>query len=81
MPLDATGAAGALVGEPLGDDVIGEAAGRAAQQARPMDNTDFSLHWRKQMVRRLVACALRELRGDDVRDERRKISRLASLVP
>jgi len=29
--------------------------------SRPMDNTDFSFLWRKQMTKRFVAAALREL--------------------
>jgi type VI secretion system secreted protein Hcp len=32
-----------------------------------MDNTDFELVWRKKMVHTLVACALQEIRGDDMR--------------
>jgi len=40
-----------------------------------MDNTDFGLVWRKRMVRSLVTYALRELRGDDMRADRLKISR------
>jgi len=44
-----------------------------------MDNTDFSLVWRKRMVRDLVSYALREVRGDDVRDLRRRVSRSALL--
>ena len=43
--------------------------------ARPMDNTDFSLIWRKRMVREFVTYALREVRGDDVRELRRRVSR------
>jgi hypothetical protein len=41
-----------------------------------MDNTDFSLHWRKRMVHEFVTYALREVRGDDVREVRRKVSKL-----
>jgi hypothetical protein len=44
--------------------------------AKPMDNTDFSLVWRKRVTRQFVAYALRELRGDDVTELRRKVSRL-----
>jgi hypothetical protein len=42
-----------------------------------MDNTDFNLLWRKRVLRDLVLYALRELRGDDVRELRRKVSRSA----
>ena len=39
-----------------------------------MDNTDFTLVWRKRVTREFVSYALRELRGDDMREVRRKIS-------
>ena len=48
--------------------------GCAAQPARPMDNTDFTLVWRKRVTREFVSYALRELRGDDMREVRRKVS-------
>ena len=47
----------------------------AARPAKPMDNTDFDLTWRKRVMKDVVSYALRELRGDDVREWRRKISR------
>ena len=72
-------AAAPLVGSALTDDAIAAAAELATRPARPMDNTDFSLIWRKRMVRDLVLYALRELRGDDVRELRRRISRAALL--
>src|SRR5262245_13741941 len=59
-PIVVQRAASALVGQPLSDSMIAEAAELAAQPARPMDNTDFSLHWRKRMVREFVSYALRE---------------------
>ena len=68
-----------LVGARLGsltDDQIASAAERAAVPARPMDNTDFGLVWRKRLVKELIGCALRELRGDDMRDARRRIARM-----
>ena len=40
-----------------------------------MDNTDYELVWRKKMIRALVTAALREARGDDVRDLRLRIAR------
>ena len=40
-----------------------------------MDNTDYELVWRKKMVRPLVTAALREVRGDDVRELRQRIAR------
>jgi 4-hydroxybenzoyl-CoA reductase subunit beta len=74
-PITAPAAVAALVGRQLTDEVIAEAAGRAAQPAKPMDNTDFSLLWRKRMTRDFVTYALRELRGDDTRELRRRVAR------
>ena len=74
-PIEVAGAASALVGRPLDDDAIAAAAAAAAQPAKPMDNTDFSLVWRKRVTRDFVAYALRELRGDDMREARLKIAR------
>jgi 4-hydroxybenzoyl-CoA reductase subunit beta len=74
-PIDAAAAATAIVGQRLTDEVIAHAAERAAQPAKPMDNTDFDLTWRKRVMKDVVTYALRELRGDDVREWRRKISK------
>jgi 4-hydroxybenzoyl-CoA reductase subunit beta len=52
-----------LVGRPLTDDAIREVAEAATALARPMDNTDFELSWRKKMVRSYVRGALEEVRG------------------
>jgi len=79
-PVEAPAGAQALVGRPLTDEAIAEAADLAAQPARPMDNTDFALVWRKRVTRDFVTYALRELRGDDVRDLRRRIARQDLLV-
>jgi 4-hydroxybenzoyl-CoA reductase subunit beta len=79
-PVEAERGAAALIGQPLSDAVIEAAAELAAVAARPMDNTDFSLVWRKRMARELVSYALREVRGDDVRELRTRISRNALLV-
>ena len=68
-----------LVGGALADEQIEAAAELAARPARPMDNTDFSLIWRKRMVREFVTYALREVRGDDVRELRRRVSRATEL--
>jgi 4-hydroxybenzoyl-CoA reductase subunit beta len=75
-PLEVSAAAAILVGGPLTDERIAEAADRAAVPARPMDNTDFTLHWRKRVTRDFVTYALRELRGDDMRETRRRMSHL-----
>lgn len=67
-PVEAPAAAASLVGHQLSDEVIARAAELASVPARPMDNTDFTLVWRKRLTRDVVTYALRELRGDDVRE-------------
>ncbi len=79
-PVEAKDAAASLVGGALTDESIAAAAELAARPARPMDNTDFSLLWRKRMVREFVTYALREVSGDDVRELRRRVSRAALLA-
>jgi len=79
-PLEVPAAATALVGQRLTDEVIAHAADLAAQPARPMDNTDYSLHWRKRVTRAFVTYALAELRGDDTRDVRRRVARQELLM-
>ena len=60
-PLRLTAAEDALRGRPLEEEAIREAAEASARPSRPMDNTDFSFLWRKEMTRRYVAAALRDL--------------------
>jgi 4-hydroxybenzoyl-CoA reductase subunit beta len=79
-PLDVPSIADALVGRPLTDEVVAHAADLAARPARPMDNTDYSLHWRKRVTRDFVTYALAELRGDDTRDLRRRVARQELLM-
>ena len=74
-PLEVQAAATALVGRTLTDEAIAHAADLAAQPARPMDNTDYSLHWRKRVTRDFVTYALAELRGDDTSAIRRRVAR------
>jgi 4-hydroxybenzoyl-CoA reductase subunit beta len=70
------GDASAFVGgKVLSDEIIADAAALAAKPAKPMDNTDFTLHWRKRMATAFVTWALRELRGDDLSAERARIAR------
>jgi 4-hydroxybenzoyl-CoA reductase subunit beta len=76
-PMEADVAAQSLIGRPLSDDAIAGAADLAFTVAKPMDNTDFTLHWRKRVSRDFVTYALRELRGDDMRGERLKVARQA----
>jgi len=73
-PLAAEAAAAHLIGKKLTDDTIAQTAEMAARLAKPMDNTDFALHWRKKVARSFVGYALRELRGDDVSDLRRRVA-------
>jgi len=61
-PVEAGEAQAALVGRPLGDDAIEEAAGLAYPKSKPVDNTDFAVRWRKEMTRLLTADALRAVR-------------------
>jgi CO/xanthine dehydrogenase FAD-binding subunit len=51
----------ALIGHTLADDRIQAAAEAAYVRARPLDNTDFVMNWRKQMAREYTIRALREL--------------------
>jgi 4-hydroxybenzoyl-CoA reductase subunit beta len=74
-PMASPDAATRLAGHPLTDEAIAAAADAAYAVAKPMDNTDYELVWRKKMVRALVTYALREVRGDDVSALRRKVSR------
>jgi 4-hydroxybenzoyl-CoA reductase subunit beta len=52
----------ALAGTDLSDEGVAAAADAAYRPAKPMDNTDFDLSWRKQMTRVYVTRALAELR-------------------
>src|SRR5213592_4386934 len=61
-PQEIPEAATALRGGELGDDAIAQAAAAAYRPAKPLDNTDFDLSWRKQMTRVYVKAALEELR-------------------
>lgn len=74
-PLQADRAAALLAGVELTDEAIAASAAAAAELAKPMDNTDFELVWRKKMVRSLVSDALREVRGDDMRARRYQLAR------
>jgi 4-hydroxybenzoyl-CoA reductase subunit beta len=74
-PVEAARASDLLRGQNLDDGLIAAAAATASEVAKPMDNTDFELVWRKKMVRSLVSAALREIRGDDMRARRRQLAR------
>jgi 4-hydroxybenzoyl-CoA reductase subunit beta len=61
-PQEAPEAARFLVGRSLGsEEVVREAARLVARVAKPMQNTDFTLAWRKRVADEYAARALREL--------------------
>ncbi len=60
-PMEIPEAAAPLVGTRLDASSIGAAADAAYRPAKPMDNTDFTLAWRKEMVRVYVQRALEEI--------------------
>ena len=64
-----------LVGGKLTDEAIAIAGKKASAVAKPMDNADLDLYWRKDVVGEFVAYALRELRGDDMSATRMRITR------
>jgi len=66
-----------LIGKKLTDEVIAEAGAKASSAAKPMDNTDLDLYWRRDVVSAFVGYALREIRGDDMRAMRMRIARQA----
>ena len=64
-----------LKGKQLTDEVIDEASRLVASRAKPMDNADLDLYWRKDVTAQFTTYALRELRGDDMRDARLRTAR------
>jgi CO/xanthine dehydrogenase FAD-binding subunit len=62
-PIDVSEAGQALIGQPLDQERINAAAEACYLKARPLDNTDFLMNWRKQMARPFVQRALEELRA------------------
>ncbi len=60
-PLMAREAANLLVGNKVGQELIETVARESAKLAKPMDNTDMSLGYRKKMVSVFVARALEEV--------------------
>jgi len=62
LPVEVSEAAQALIGQQLDDEHIETAAEACYLKARPLDNTDFLMNWRKQMARPFVKRALEELR-------------------
>ncbi len=64
-----------LAGKKLTDEVIEEASLLCGKAARPVKNTDFAPAWRKRAIVRIATYALRELRGDNMSEQRRSIAR------
>jgi 4-hydroxybenzoyl-CoA reductase subunit beta len=60
-PIQVREAEASLVGHPLDDQRIHAATEACYIKARPLDNTDFVMGWRKQMTRPFVRRALEEL--------------------
>ena len=60
-PLQIMEANEALIGHPFDENSIAAAAEAAYVRARPLDNTDFVMNWRKQMAREYTLRALRQL--------------------
>jgi 4-hydroxybenzoyl-CoA reductase subunit beta len=63
LPREARPAAEALVGERLSPELIARVADLAAGPAKPLDNTDYALYYRKKMTRVFVTRTLRQLAG------------------
>jgi CO/xanthine dehydrogenase FAD-binding subunit len=61
-PVEVKAAADALVGAPLDEERMQAAAEACYAKARPLDNTDFVMNWRKQMAKPYVLRALAELK-------------------
>ena len=64
-PIEVKEAGDALIGQAFDDEHIQAAAEAAYIKARPLDNTDFVMNWRKQMARQYTLRALRELSEAD----------------
>jgi 4-hydroxybenzoyl-CoA reductase subunit beta len=63
QPVDAVDAARLLRGRKITPELVEEAAVSAYGPAKPLDNTDLTLAYRKRMTRVFVSRALRELAG------------------
>ena len=71
-PIEVKEAQDALIGRRLDQERIEAAAEACYLKARPLDNTDFLMNWRKQMARPYVRRALEELFPEGRNDERRR---------
>jgi len=77
----ATRAGDSLIGKRLTDEAIAEAAAKAASRAKPLDNADFDIYWRKSVVGEFIGYALKEIRGDDMTAARVRYARHALEIP
>lgn len=71
-PLFPESVTAALVGSPLDDDAITEAGSQARKLSRPMETSDLPSSWRRRVLPVALKHALREVRGDDVTEPRRR---------
>lgn len=71
-PIEVKEAEAVLIGQPLNQERIDAAAEACYLKARPLDNTDFMMNWRKQMARPYVLRALEELYPEGRNDESRR---------
>jgi CO/xanthine dehydrogenase FAD-binding subunit len=62
-PIEVVAAQKMLLGKKLTRETIREAATVAYPAAKPLDNTDYAMAWRKDMARYYVAGTLAELAG------------------
>ncbi|HYO90796.1 MAG TPA: FAD binding domain-containing protein, partial [Pyrinomonadaceae bacterium] len=62
-PLEVRDAQAALIGGPMDTERMERAAEVCYTKARPLDNTDFLMYWRKQMARPFVLRALEDLKA------------------
>jgi 4-hydroxybenzoyl-CoA reductase subunit beta len=81
QPLIAGAAGHFLAGRELSHETIAEAASLAARIAKPLDNTDFDMTWRKKVTSVFVSYALRELHGEDMSAERMRLTRMPVIQP
>lgn len=63
-PIEVEGASESLVGKSMDDESISAAVEACYIKARPLDNTDFVMGWRKKMTRPFVKRALEEIRAN-----------------
>ena len=66
-----------LVGRKLSDEAIAEVGTKVAARAKPLDNADLEIYWRKHVVADFVGYALQEIRGDDTSATRLRYARHA----